>query len=68
MSYEITKIGNEFNNARRVTVVIESAEDLADLPVDKMAVDSIAKTVDYSVYAILGLDKQWHVLTQQGGS
>lgn len=63
MSYEITKIGNEFNNTRRVTVMIENEADLDDLPVDEMAVDSIAKTVDYSVYAILGLDKQWHVLT-----
>ena len=62
MSYEITKIGNEYNNARRVVVMIESANELNELPVEKMAVDSIAKTVDYSVYAILGLDKQWHRL------
>ena len=62
MRYVITKIGNEFNNSRRVTVMIEKAEDLDELPVDEMAVDSIAKTVDYSVYAILGLDKQWHRL------
>ena len=56
---KIIKIGNEFNDSRRYTIMITSEEDLATLPVDQMAADSIAKTADYSVYAVLGLDKQW---------
>lgn len=62
MAYEITKIGNDFNAAQRLTVMITSADDLDDLPVDEMAVDSVAKTADYTVYAVLGIDKLWHRL------
>lgn len=59
MAYEITKIGNEYATAKRMTFMITSEDDLATLPTD-CAIDSVAKTVDYSIYAILGLDRQWH--------
>lgn len=61
MAYTPIKVGNSYEHSNRMTFMIESAADLEHLPTD-VAVDSFAKTVDYSVIAYLGIDRVWHQL------
>ena len=58
MAYEVVKIGNNYTHADRKTFMIETEDDLATLPTD-CAIDSVAKTADYSVYAVLDIDRTW---------
>lgn len=65
MDYKIVKIGNNYTNADRLTIMLKKAETeeeqqaiIDSLPTD-CAIDSVAKTADYSVYAVLDIDRTW---------
>ena len=65
MAYEVVKVGNDYTHANRMTYIIEKVEDeeeqqaiIDSLPTD-CAIDSVAKTADYSVYAVLDIDRTW---------
>jgi len=65
MAYEVVKVGNNYTYANRMTYMIEKVEDeeeqqaiIDSLPTD-CAIDSVAKTADYSVYAVLDIDRTW---------
>ena len=64
-NYTIVKIGNNYTHADRVTFMLKKADTdeeqqaiIDSLPTD-CAIDSVAKTADYSVYAVLDIDRTW---------
>ncbi len=65
MAFEIVKIGNNYTQANRVTIMLKKEhedddwQDIIDSLPTNFAIDSVAKTGDYSVYAVLDADRTW---------
>ena len=59
MAFEILKKGDGYQRSNVCTIMIESENDIDNLPGD-VAPGSIAYTADMSLMAMFGLDGEWH--------
>ena len=64
MGYAILKIGNQYNDQKRVVLLMAAADDAADLPTD-VPVGSFAYREDLSAKYLFGVSGAWIDVTAE---